>query len=134
MHQLDRIFPKMGKDWTRDATLLGGEMPNADNESFFEGLRTQYPWMTRPLHLHYARHYGARSKDIGKSVDTIAALDEKFGATLYEAEARHLVNKKWAQSLEDILRRRTKHALHINASDIATFTAWFEKESFAVAA
>ena len=27
MQQLDRAFPKMGKDWTRQATLPGGEMP-----------------------------------------------------------------------------------------------------------
>jgi glycerol-3-phosphate dehydrogenase len=38
---------------------------------------------------------------------------------------RYLVAQEWARQAEDILTRRTKHYLHLTASELATFTTWF---------
>ena len=126
MHRLTGIFPKMGGDWTEKAPLPGGEMPNADYESFANSLRDAYPWMPRPLVQHYGRLYGARTKDVVKGAQSLADLGRHFGGQLYEAEARYLVAKEWAQRPDDILYRRTKHYLHLTEAERAAFADWFE--------
>ncbi|MBI1172841.1 glycerol-3-phosphate dehydrogenase [bacterium] len=126
MHRLAHVFPQMGPDWTREATLPGGEMPGADYETFIDSLRDAYPWMPRDLVQHYGRRYGARTRDIVGAAQSRAALGQHFGGHLYEAEARYLVAKEWAQRAEDVLTRRTKHYLHLSDAEQAAFTAWFD--------
>ncbi|MGV8989352.1 MAG: glycerol-3-phosphate dehydrogenase [Cypionkella sp.] len=127
MHRLAHVFPKMGPDWTREAKLPGGEMPNADYETFINSQREAYPWMPRDLVQYYGRRYGARTKDIVGAAKGLADLGQHFGGHLYEAEARYLVAKEWARQAEDVLTRRTKHYLHLTASEQAAFTAWFNE-------
>ena len=55
MHRLKHVFPQMGEDWTATAPLPGGEIPNADYETFVNDLREVYPWMPRQLVHHYAQ-------------------------------------------------------------------------------
>src|SRR4051794_1463708 len=52
LQRLKHIFPQMRSDWTETAPLPGGDMPDADFESFVEGLREAYPWMPRRLVHH----------------------------------------------------------------------------------
>lgn len=127
MHKLGRFFPAMGKDWTEDAPLPGGDMAGADYESFRNTLKQEYPWMPRSLRRHYGRLYGTR---IGKVVDgatTLGGLGRHFGGDLYEAEARYLIANEWAQSAADILWRRTKLYLHLSEAERAAFVRWFDE-------
>ena len=126
MHRLAGVFPQMGPDWTRDAKLPGGEMPNADYESFINTLREDYPWMPRDLVQHYARLYGARTKDIVRAATGLEGLGQHFGGHLYEREARYLVSREWAELPEDVLTRRTKHYLRLTNGEQAAFSAWFQ--------
>ncbi|MBS3647798.1 glycerol-3-phosphate dehydrogenase [Pseudaminobacter sp. 19-2017] len=134
MRRLDKVFPKMGGDWTEKAPLPGGEIPNADYENFFNAMRTTYPWMPRKLVQHYGRLYGARTKDVVKGAASLDGLGRHFGGLFYEAEARYLVDKEWAQTPDDILKRRTKHYLYLSEAEQAAFAAWFEAQRFAHAA
>ena len=127
LHRLKAIFPQMGPDWTAAAKLPGGEMPNADYESFANDLRQAYPWMSRSLIAHYGRHYGARTRDLVGQAQGLDGLGQHFGGDLFEAEARYLITREWAQTAEDILTRRTKHNLHLSADQQAAFTAWMEQ-------
>jgi glycerol-3-phosphate dehydrogenase len=122
MHRLKGIFPQMGPDWTATAPLPGGEMPNADYESFINSLRDEFPGVARGLILHLARRYGTRAREILK-----APLGRHFGGWLYEAEARYLAQKEWAMTAEDVLYRRTKHYLHLTEAERAEFSAWFDE-------
>lgn len=126
MHRLKHIFPNMGGDWTHDAPLPGGEIPDADYESFANSLRGSYPWMPRKLIHHYGRLYGARTKDVVAGATNLAELGQHFGGNLYEAEARYLVAREWAKTAEDILNRRTKHYLHLTEAERAAFVQWFD--------
>lgn len=134
LHKLAGIFPKMGPDWTRDAKLPGGEIANADYESFANDLRTTYAWMPRALVQHYGRLYGARTAELIGSAQSLDGLGRHFGGQLYEAEVRYLVAKEWARTPEDILMRRTKHGLHLTEPEKAAFGAWFEQQRAALAA
>jgi len=125
VNRLKHIFPQMGGDWTHSAPLPGGEIPNADYETFANSLRDAYPWMPRKLVQHYGRLYGARTKDLVGKTDSLAGLGRYFGGNLYEAEARYLVAKEWAQTAEDVLWRRTKHRLHLTPDERKAFADWF---------
>ncbi|CAN7170589.1 glycerol-3-phosphate dehydrogenase [Rhizobium sp. LjRoot254] len=130
-HAIQRIakfFPGMGGDWTRGATLPGGEIENADYVQFTEKLRRDYPWMPRALVHHYGRLYGARTVRLVAGASSLAGLGRHFGAELYEAEVRYLVANEWAQTSEDVLRRRTKQGLHLSAEQKSAFEAWFNNE------
>lgn len=128
MQKLAPWFPQMGADWTREATLPGGEIAHADFESFLQSVKTQYPWLPQPLRKHYARLYGARLSRLIGNAQSLAELGEHFGGLLYEAEARYLVANEWAQSAEDILWRRTKHRLHLSEAQQQAFDGWFTAE------
>jgi glycerol-3-phosphate dehydrogenase len=128
MHRLDKLFPNMGKDWTHDAKLPGGEIDNADYVAFEESLKGRYPWMPRSLRRHYGRCYGSRIDRLVGTATALTGLGRHFGGDLYEAEARYLVANEWAQSAEDILWRRTKHRLHLSDAEQAAFADWFGAE------
>lgn len=134
MHKLKGIFPGMGPDWTETAPLPGGEIANADFESFLNLQRDLHPWMPRPLIVHYARLYGARIRDVAAGAMNMADLGRHFGGNLYEAEVRYLVAREWAQTPEDILMRRTKHYLHLTPAEQQAFADWFNGSDLARAA
>lgn len=132
--RMEHLFPTMGADWTATAPLPGGEMPNADFETYLNGLRDAYSWAPRMLLLHYARLYGARAKDVIGSANSVKGLGRHFGGTLYEAEARYLTAKEWALTSDDILYRRTKYYLHLTEAERAAFEKWFDEAKLASAA
>ncbi|WP_108483278.1 glycerol-3-phosphate dehydrogenase [Oceaniglobus ichthyenteri] len=125
MHKIARFFPEMGKDWTDHAPLPGGDMPNADYESFRDTMKANYPWMPQDLRRHYGRLYGTRIANIVGDATTLDGLGRHFGGTLYEAEVKYLMAQEWALSAEDILWRRTKHRLHLSEAEQQAFADWF---------
>ncbi|WP_454855411.1 glycerol-3-phosphate dehydrogenase [Rhizobium binxianense] len=133
MQRLKHVFPNMGGDWTEKAPLPGGEIPNADYETFANSLRDDYPWMPRKLVHHYGRLYGARTRNVVAGAMNIEGLGRHFGSELYEAEVRYLVGTEWAQTAEDILYRRTKHYLHLTEAERAAFAEWFASTRLAAA-
>jgi D-erythritol 1-phosphate dehydrogenase len=126
-HALEKLapyFPKMGRAWTQKATLPGGDMPDADFAALGRDLARRFPWLPAPVLAGYARRYGARVRDLLAGASTIADLGRFFGGALYEREVRFLIAEEWATSAEDILSRRTKHALHLSPSERDAFEAW----------
>jgi glycerol-3-phosphate dehydrogenase len=126
MHKIEKFFPRMGKDWTENAPLPGGDLKNADYEQFRNTMKQDYPWMPRELRRHYGRCYGSRVRQIAGDATSLEGLGQHFGGQLYEAEVTYLVNHEWAQTAEDILWRRTKHRLHLTEAEQAAFAAWFD--------
>ena len=126
VQKLKGHFPTMGGDWTAAACLPGGDMANADFDAYLAALSARYLWLPAGLAQHYARLYGTRAEQILDGADNLAQLGRHFGGLLYEAEVRHLCDREWARTPEDILTRRTKHGLHLSAQEREAFVDWFE--------
>lgn len=126
VQKLDGVFPQMGPDWTAQAPLPGGDIKDADFESFLADIQAEYPWLPRELSLHWARLYGTRMRHFIGGATAIKDLGQRFGPKLFEAEVRYLHAQEWARSAEDVLFRRTKENLHMTATEISEFTAWFD--------
>ena len=63
------------------------------------------------------RHAGARR--CSGCAKSVADLGRNFGADLYEAEVRYLVEHEWAVTAEDVLWRRTKRGLQLSREEAA---------------
>ncbi|MDX7953113.1 glycerol-3-phosphate dehydrogenase [Lichenihabitans sp. Uapishka_5] len=128
-HALDKIaghFPQAGRAWTATAPLPGGDIPNADFAAFLRGVQADYAWLPPALAEHYAHLYGTRIRELLEGATTMADLGQHFGGLLYRREADFLRRTEWALTGEDILRRRTKHGLHISQSQRDDFDHWME--------
>ncbi|MFT5048055.1 MAG: glycerol-3-phosphate dehydrogenase, partial [Porticoccaceae bacterium] len=130
-HALDKLspyFPAMGEPWTAVMPLPGGDIGVEEFDHWFDSLKQQYSQLPAPLVYHYARLYGTRIEQLLSGATSVEQLGRYFGSTFYEIEARYLVTVEWAQSVEDILQRRTKHGLHLTDAELAEFDRWFTSE------
>jgi len=125
LQRLESFFPGMKPPWTRSAPLPGGDMPGADFDTWFAAFHARHPWLPEDLAKHYARSYGSEASDLLGEAVNIAALGTHFGGLLYQREVDWLVDTEWARTPEDILERRTKHALTLTADEKAAFVQWF---------
>ena len=42
------------------------------------------------------------------------SVEVKLGYDFYERELRHMIDKEWAQTLDDVIWRRSKLGLHLS--------------------
>jgi glycerol-3-phosphate dehydrogenase len=62
-----------------------------------------------------SRAYGARLDRVLRGAESLTDLGRDFGAGLYEAELRYLVEHEFARTADDVLWRRTKLGLEMTA-------------------
>lgn len=124
--KLDGIFPEMNAPWTSSQPLPGGDIKDQDFDCFCRQLYEQYSKLPAKLLNHYARLYGTRVFELLDGVQEMSDLGQQFSNKLYEREALFLVDREWAKSAEDILKRRTKHGLHMSKVEISRFSEWFD--------
>lgn len=126
-HALDKLqpfFPHMGAAWTSGTPLPGGDIHQGNFELFEEQLLHQHPQLPPTLLHHYARLYGTRSQLLLSGVHTYSDLGQQFSEHCFEIEMRYLIQNEWAIGCADLLKRRTKHALHMSDQEIATVDIW----------
>jgi len=127
MQRLAPYYPGLARDWTRDATLPGGDMPRADFAAFLAELCRRFPFLPQPVAAHYARHYGTRTAELLDGASSLDALGRHFGGRLYEREADFLIRTEWARDADDVLTRRTKHHLHLTPPEREGFATWMAR-------
>ncbi len=128
-HAMEKLAGALGvkeKGWTQTALLPGGDIPDADFETFFDGMRKRYRALDQALLHRLCRAYGTRVTLVLGDGTTTPDLGQHFGQGLYEAEARYLVNHEYATRAEDIMWRRTKLGVHLSQTEQNAFTEWFD--------
>ncbi|WP_345900360.1 glycerol-3-phosphate dehydrogenase [Martelella sp. UBA3392] len=124
IHKLSHYFPQAGGDWTATSTLPGGDFPVAETAAMPDRLARDYPFLDHAAALRLIRSYGSECWDLLGTAKTPADLGRHFGAGLYEAEVRWLMEKEFARTAEDIVFRRTKRGLRMSADEIAALDDW----------
>lgn len=126
LKMLKTALPDMGPDWTHDAPLPGGDIPNADFDRFLADSSVRYPWVPADTLQRLARSYGTRmDRIIGTGTDP-DHLGHTFGGGLHEAEVRYLIAEEFARTADDVLWRRSKLGLHLGPVEQARLRDWFE--------
>ncbi|MCB1682392.1 MAG: glycerol-3-phosphate dehydrogenase [Rhodospirillales bacterium] len=120
------LIKAVADPWTADQPLAGGDFEGKSSKEFFEVQKTKYPWLPEDLLLRYVQTYGARIDMVVGEAQSLRELGEYCGQSVYEAELRYLATHEWAQSVEDVLWRRTKLGLQVTdetAQNIASTLA-----------
>jgi glycerol-3-phosphate dehydrogenase len=127
---LDRLsptFPRMGAAWTGGAALPGGDMEHADFDRWFDGFLQKHAWLDKDLARHYGRCYGTDADRLLDGASCPGDLGRHFGGLFYAREAQWLIDHEWAQTAEDMLERRTKHALFLSEDERTSVTDWLSR-------
>lgn len=119
-------FANHHANWTDTAPLPGGDIANADFNSFCVKIEQSYPWLPADLARRYAGNYGTRMTTMLKQANSIADLGEELSPGLFELEAQYLVDVEWAQQADDILWRRTKLGLSATPESTQRLQQWLE--------
>jgi len=119
LDKLGAFFPDMGPAWTATTPLPGGEMPDADFERFFAGVLETYPALDAQTLRPMARRHGVLLHRVLAAVATPEDLGRDFGGGLFGCEVDYFLAHEWARTAEDILWRRTKAGLHMDAAQRA---------------
>lgn len=122
LHQVDL-------KWTAKVNLPGGDFRVGGVPSLAAKLQEHYPFVDAAWAQRMVRAYGTRTWHVLGTAKQRVDLGEAFGATLSEREVRYLVEHEWARSAEDVMWRRSKLGLHMNAAEKARLQAWFEEQA-----
>ena len=131
-HALRKILPRLGREprkWTSGAPLPGGGMPGADFGAFQRALGAEFPFLPSELAERYARLYGTRAREMLKDARSLGDLGACLGADLYERELAFLRETEWAETVEDVLWRRTKLGLFLTGEQRAELAVRFPSQS-----
>ena len=123
---LDKIGDHLpvGGQWTHDAPLPGGDFPVGGQPEQVARLRAAYPFLTDHWALRLVRAYGTEARLMLGDATSAADLGPDFGATLTGAEVAWLMDREWARTAEDVLWRRSKLGLRLDAAQVSALDAW----------
>jgi len=104
-----------GLKFTLTSPLPGGDITPDFNHWLGETGR----WMEPAMLTRLAQAYGTRMRRLVGEARSVAELGRWFGADLYEAEVRYLVQQEFARTAADVLWRRTKLGLRLSGDEVA---------------
>ncbi|OBU67958.1 glycerol-3-phosphate dehydrogenase [Stenotrophomonas maltophilia] len=122
-------LPKMGPAWTAGADPLPGS-DWGDAAQAHARLRALAPWLPAQIARRWAGAYGSRSADLLHGVQGMGDLGEDFGGGLHAREAAFLRDHEWALDAEDVLWRRSKLGLRLDAAQVARLQAWMRQPTW----
>ncbi len=135
---VDLLAPAIGLKqpaWTENAFLPGGDLsgwigaaqrPDTDFERFVQALVTRYAALPAPLLRRLARAYGARVNLVLGEPGQAADLGAELAPGLFEAELQYMHLHEWARCADDVLWRRSKLGLFLDAAQRGAVAAWCE--------
>ena len=113
--------------WTGTAALPGGDFPPGEADAFTSRLHADFPFLDRLHAIRLIRAYGKTAWSLLGRAGSMSDLGTNFGATLTEAEVRHLIDQEWARTAEDVAWRRSKIGLHMTAAEMEFLDSWIRK-------
>ncbi|MHA7819640.1 MAG: glycerol-3-phosphate dehydrogenase [Erythrobacter sp.] len=125
-HALEKLGNR-GDSWTASEPLPGGDIPVAEFDDWLARYQIRNDWFPPEGIRRLLRAYGSRIDNILRGATSTAELGEHFGGDLYERELEYLVEHEFAQTSEDVLRRRSKLYLHLTDEEQARVAQWFER-------
>ncbi len=105
----------LSQGWTGRTPLPGGDFAVDGVADLIADLSARFPFLA-PRTLHrLARSYGTLVPSVLGAARTLTDLGRDFGAGLSEAELLWLVRHEWARTADDVLWRRSKLGLRLDA-------------------
>ncbi len=124
LDKIGTVLPLKRGKWTAGVPLPGGDFPHDGGAALVEGLRRDYPFLSDFWARRLVRAYGNDARAILGDAQAAADLGHDFGATLTEAEVRWLMVHEFARTANDVLWRRSKLGLRLDAEQADALEAW----------
>ena len=117
---VDRLVPfGLGLDappWTAGSTLPGGDFAVTGREALAESLRARHSFLNVDESRRIASAYGTLAAHWLGDARTRKNLGEDFGGGLSATEVDYAMRREWAMTADDMLWRRTKLGLRVDAA------------------
>ncbi len=121
------FLPAMGKPWTEQSHLPGGDFHPHEFEQEVQQLLINCPVIEKKLATRLIRNYGSCTPRITSTVKTKSDLGTYFGHDLYSVEVDYLIANEWARCAEDVLWRRSKLGLFLSKEEADTLDKYIKK-------
>jgi glycerol-3-phosphate dehydrogenase len=128
MEKLAPYLPAAGKPWTAAAPLPGGDFPHDEVERLMVDLGARYPFLGPATARRLFRAYGTEAHRMLGEARSHPDMGASFGE-LSEREVSYLIAQEWARTADDILWRRSKLGLHLQASEQAALAEYIARSS-----
>ena len=118
LKELQPYYPAMTAAWTDTEALPGGDIASCEAE--VADLMKSHPSLPIDYLRRLASRYGARTGKVLDGVRSMSDLGEILGrgaTMLTEREIEYCIKHEWAIQPDDILWRRTKCGLHMDAAE-----------------
>jgi glycerol-3-phosphate dehydrogenase len=122
MARLERFFPGMQGAWTKAAALPGGDFPWDAVGVVCSELRGRYGFLSGRAAGRLVAAYGTAAPAVLGDARNTADLGLLFGDDLSEREVEWLVRNEWARTAHDVLWRRSKLGLRLDAAEAAALS------------
>ena len=122
LEKIEQALGKRGQSWTAGSHLPGGAFAVDQFDFVVAQLAALAPNVAPGTVHRLARAYGTDAAEILAKGD----LGRIFGADLGAREVDYLVAHEWARSAEDILWRRSKLGLRLNAAEASALQTYLE--------
>jgi glycerol-3-phosphate dehydrogenase len=110
--KLSTFLPGREDAWTHDTPLPGGDLAWDGVAPFAAACRARWPFLSEAHALRLVHAYGTRiERVLAPGADTSLIADGAMTA----GELRYLMRHEWAATPEDVLWRRSKLGLHLDA-------------------
>lgn len=116
-----------GLPWTTHAPLPGGDFAFDGRADLVARLSADYPFLAARDARRLVAAYGTLAWKMLGNAKEAADLGQDFGAGLSAREVDWLMTREWAQTAEDVLWRRTKCGLRIDADQVKALETWMAK-------
>ncbi len=116
---LDRLgpwLPGLRPSSSARVHLPGGGLGRSGLNGLLLALARRHPKLPPELLHALARRHGTLAARVLGQAQTEAELGEHFGGGLYAAEVDYMIANEWAREADDILWRRTKCGLRMDAA------------------
>jgi glycerol-3-phosphate dehydrogenase len=123
MGRLASYYPGLKGPWTACEALPGGDVRHFNQ--FRDEMQARYPGLPRDWVEGVVRRHGSGTPALLGEAKVPGDLGRHFGAGLTEREIAHMRAHEFARTAEDVLWRRTKCGLHMDAAQRAAVEALF---------
>ncbi len=113
-------FPRIGRAWTADASLPGGEGLSGPSgfQAFLKELAQRFPFLAPNTRRRLAHAYGTRLlTEVFADASSSADLGADLGHGLHERELDHMIRREWAATADDVLWRRSLLGLSFSPAE-----------------
>jgi glycerol-3-phosphate dehydrogenase len=129
--KLHAFLPRQGPAWTAAASLPGGDFPWDGAAALAADLALRYPFLDPTMARRLIRRHGTEAASILGDARSLADCGPHFGAGLTAREVAWMMKHEWAREPADVLWRRSKLGLRIDAVGQAALGACMEAERVA---